>query len=412
LIKIIKKAFYQTFAYINLFCLFFSPIFKNFGIGAVSIFGIICLFPTLRALKRIEKKSLKKIQSALTWFLITGLFCQFLILVNTDNLLVLKYIISILVFIIPSIFLICFWAKNQKIDKIPEIVFNLGFLQGTIIIFASFWPDLDVKISEILITPPKTGVIRNSGFSSLAGDGLSFSLMITGLFGYFSINKTKNNFFLFLQIAKLAIILLSLFFVARIGLYLLIFALLFVILNMFLHNPKKTVILTSFLLLCFVVIYNTTSKNIFFSEKVKPYALELFLNYAQSRKLTSASTEDLFSMLKFPDTTKSWLIGFGKYSLPNNQGNFGGIDIGYLRFLLLFGILGSSAFYLYIFFLAKSTINYAKSSFDKKVIFLFFVCFFISQIKFPFFFTQACFASLSILYFWFLLNQQKQKNKT
>ena len=62
-------------------------------------------------------------------------------------------------------------------------------------------------------------------------------------------------------------------------------------------------------------------------------------------------------MVIFPDNDKTWIIGDGYFNNPNNDINFvgsnptefyKGTDIGYLRFIFYFGILGLLAFVSYM----------------------------------------------------------------
>lgn len=59
-------------------------------------------------------------------------------------------------------------------------------------------------------------------------------------------------------------------------------------------------------------------------------------------------------MYVFPDNLKTWIIGDGYFSNPYNtdpfyigtrsRGYYMGTDVGYLRFIFYFGLIGLSAF--------------------------------------------------------------------
>ena len=69
-------------------------------------------------------------------------------------------------------------------------------------------------------------------------------------------------------------------------------------------------------------------------------------------------------MIVFPDNFKTWLIGDGYienpyrrdpyYVGPNYGGYYMGTDIGYLRFIFYFGLIGLVTFISYFFKVARS----------------------------------------------------------
>lgn len=81
-------------------------------------------------------------------------------------------------------------------------------------------------------------------------------------------------------------------------------------------------------------------------EKVFNFVFELYINYEETGKLTSSSTEGSLSMYKFPNTLKTWVIGDGK--MQNSNGSYYmGSDIGYVRLIFYFGIVLTVLYMLY-----------------------------------------------------------------
>lgn len=87
-----------------------------------------------------------------------------------------------------------------------------------------------------------------------------------------------------------------------------------------------------------------------FSEKIR-FGFEGFFSLAETGRWETNSNEILFEhMIVFPDNMKTWLIGDGYGANPTENdpyytgksyhGFYMGTDIGYLRFIFFFGLLG------------------------------------------------------------------------
>ena len=148
-----------------------------------------------------------------------------------------------------------------------------------------------------------------------------------------------------------------------------------------------------------VVLYNASPD---FRDLMR-FAFEGFFNWVETGEWQTDSTSKLESMVVWPETLKTWIIGDGYFSNsrydPNylgnatDQGFYMGTDIGYLRFLFYFGVLGLfwiiavvaySAYvcathfkeYAWIFILALvvNLVVWAKVSTDIYLFFCMFLC--------------------------------------
>ena len=81
------------------------------------------------------------------------------------------------------------------------------------------------------------------------------------------------------------------------------------------------------------------------------FGFEIFFNYFELGEMGSSSTDMLQNMYIFPEHLKTWIIGDGYFDNPNNidpnylgvsskLGYYMGIDVGYLRFIYYFGVIG------------------------------------------------------------------------
>ena len=87
------------------------------------------------------------------------------------------------------------------------------------------------------------------------------------------------------------------------------------------------------------------------------FAFEGFFNLAENGEWSIASNEKLKTMYVFPDNLKTWIIGDGYFNNPINVdpfyvgeitgGYYKGTDVGYLRFIFYFGLIGLFVFMLF-----------------------------------------------------------------
>lgn len=97
------------------------------------------------------------------------------------------------------------------------------------------------------------------------------------------------------------------------------------------------------------------------------FAFEGFFSLAEKGEWETNSNNILKNMIVFPDNFKTWLIGDGYIENPYDKDpyyvgpNFGGYymatDIGYLRFIFYFGLIGLSMFIAYFIKVAKSCVE-------------------------------------------------------
>lgn len=133
-----------------------------------------------------------------------------------------------------------------------------------------------------------------------------------------------------------------------------------------------------------VVLYNTNPQI----HSNLRFAFEGFFNLFETGEFTTSSTEKLQTMYVFPDNLKTWMIGDGYFSSPRDVdpffigkivgGYYMGTDVGYLRFIFYFGVIGLIAFSSVII---KAGTMIIKIYPDNKIVFVFlmlvnFVCWF------------------------------------
>lgn len=108
------------------------------------------------------------------------------------------------------------------------------------------------------------------------------------------------------------------------------------------------------------------------------FGFELFINFNETGKVTSESTEDLKTMYIFPTNLKTYIIGDGKFTADGAKSvsYYMGTDVGYLRLVYYFGLIGLLIYFLFQFYTIKTSFkNYYL------LIFFIFILLFILNLK-------------------------------
>jgi len=96
------------------------------------------------------------------------------------------------------------------------------------------------------------------------------------------------------------------------------------------------------------------------------FAFEGFFSLVEEGHWQTGSNDKLLSMYVFPDNPETWLIGDGYFMVPGSDPNYMGespdgyymgTDVGYLRFIFFFGLIGLALFSLYIIYAGRVCIR-------------------------------------------------------
>ena len=107
-----------------------------------------------------------------------------------------------------------------------------------------------------------------------------------------------------------------------------------------------------------VSLYNSDPK---FYNRTR-FAFEGFFSLVEEGRWQTGSNDKLKSMYVFPDNPETWLIGDGYFVAPGADPNYlgdsvdgyyMGTDVGYLRFIFYFGLVGLVIYSLYIIYAGK-----------------------------------------------------------
>ena len=149
-------------------------------------------------------------------------------------------------------------------------------------------------------------------------------------------------------------------------------------------SPKTRNFLITFLLVMAVGIAISIyfyHHHIGFRENVR-FAFEGFFNWWETGEWETTSTNRWQTMFVWPDNMKTWLIGDGYFEGPSNvdpyyvgPANFGyykWTDIGYLRFIFYFGLVGLVTFIVYFCKVSATCVSRFKGYKNMFLLFLLF----------------------------------------
>lgn len=112
-----------------------------------------------------------------------------------------------------------------------------------------------------------------------------------------------------------------------------------------------------FLVIVFITLYNIASQYIDMDrfEEITSWAFEAFFSYNDTGVVSTGSSDRIIEMYKsVPDNITGWIIGEGHFENPDGS-YYKHTDIGYLRLILCFGIIGLLFYLLAIYKFYKET---------------------------------------------------------
>lgn len=400
---------WKIFLGIWLFLFIYNPKFIFLPIGWLRplFFSLLPVF----LLKR------KKILEHLKKFHIVSLFaCSILVsaLLSSFSVLNGSYDFSLSLFFFPSPILfgvmtlswvLVFSEKVEKgFDSILAILGQVGTAQALFMLLEAFFQPIRDFFHLILIRDQGLNIdyettFRVSGLSNYAGDGLGFIQAVLGFcVGYLIWRQPK----LFGGKIQLFLILFSMFFCARTGIFL-IFFFLFGILLFF---PKRKLFLKSllqflgfFVLLLGIIWFGfITEKNKIVAQKTLiPWLGEVFEDiYNLSFLDRSSALGAQYGMLFLPTVESEVLFGNG-YFVDLSGKNAISSDNGYVRTIFAVGSFGLLGIFFYFFIFVIVWVKFAKEKFVARFCFLFWFLHFFAHNKVPYLYFGQTFQIIWLL---------------
>lgn len=208
--------------------------------------------------------------------------------------------------------------------------------------------------------------------ASLDTAGVRFSACLILIVYYINRNKTQmsNTSIAFIIIAYVWIAVIGNM-VARTTIVGVSLSMLYAILTFKPTNVNLSFFRVARAVLIILVVVIPLSKYLYVSNQqfhdLSRFAFEGFFSLAETGEWEIGSNEKLKTMIVFPDNAKTWIIGDGYFDNPyytdptyvgyQPGGYYMGTDIGYLRFIFYFGLVGLIAFAYFMISVARECIN-------------------------------------------------------
>jgi len=293
---------------------------------------------------------------------------------HTPDSTYVTYIISFAVWL-SAAFTVCWSIKavHGRID-VPLIVQYLAVVcvfQCAITMVIDYspavqnWVDAYVEQSQELLHE----VNRLYGIgASLDVAGLRFSLVLVAISALLAEGELQSFWKYFYVFAFLVITVIGNM-IARTVLVGTVIGIAWMFFSVFLPNKKVANVapwLVSLFVvsgICFVLYQvNVEFRNLF------RFAFEGFFSLVETGQWQTDSTDKLATMVVFPESIRTWIIGDGYFENSRNdinylgdateQGFYMGTDIGYLRFIFYFGVVGMLLMVALIVFSAVTCIRH------------------------------------------------------
>lgn len=298
---------------------------------------------------------------------------------QTADYEMLTFVIYFAVTFFSSYFVIVFLNKidyEVNFESISNLIINVIFAQSIIALGIFYFPGFGEFIYQIeKIDESGLDIIDNVSAFRLTGFGTRFfeAGVISGIALILIGFKIRNNNYSFRQLLIKSLQFLFILIVgsmmARTTIVGAFLGFLLILAPKDHRIPisflKKTMSFLSLIVLLPSIIYIALMNNNRVKELMEPvfnYAFEAFINYFEKGKFESASTNELKDMYILPSQMKTWIIGDGYWSNPVGNGYYMNTDVGFLRMIYYYGLLGVIIFILIHYFSLnlKSELKYRK----------------------------------------------------
>lgn len=296
---------------------------------------------------------------------------------DTSDFEYATYIVSMLVWI-SAAYVVITWMKfvhgTVSVELLAQYLVAVSVMQCVLALVIDSYMPLKQLVNSIMVVTPVMEKRLYGMDASLDIAGSRFSVVLV-LIVYLMSRISKNK-----SIYKVISYIVAFFVIAIVGNMIsrtttvgVIVALCYFIFLLFRKQDNSVVKLRYILILfvgilvcllpflCYLYQINTS-----FHENIR-FAFEGFFSLAEKGKWEVHSNEMLKDMYIFPDNLKTWIVGDGYfdnpyfadryYTGPAWAGYYKGTDVGYLRFIYYFGLIGLFAFSTFMLKIGQILMN-------------------------------------------------------
>lgn len=361
--------FQKTVLFILLFLLVVRPEFIFIPLGINRFFGIlgvlfyICDITTRKRILLGTRAYLKPIIVLLIPIILVSICTCFIN--NTTDFIFVRYAISmILGYFAMYLFAYLFYRTYGLVDikVVMRYYIAVCLLYVVIGLLCFLIPSLySFLIGLQRISDGAMSAMTRTLGSRIIGIGSNFftsalvngTVLITTALFYIAYNhKSSQRFLLLVSFSMIGILAMMM---ARTAFFGLIIGIGIIIIGSFSGTGSFFKSIIPFMMLGggLVILSNYFYGISSDSEKLFSFAFEMFESQSESGKFETHSMSALYEMWNIlPDTLTTWLIGDGLWS--NNDGSYYKyIDLGYLRDLWYFGLIGTFFLFRYYYYSLK-----------------------------------------------------------
>jgi hypothetical protein len=383
----------EILLFLTLFTYFYPTQFKAISIPTIRIFQFIGLFLFLRvcAKGKLNKKILLFYGYGILIFLI-GCISTIVFNKTYELNLALSKGIYILLYSFGA-YLIVFLMKRISVTfsfyTLLEWMIYISLIQSIISIMFFLFPSIFEIYSNLIVHDEhKIESLRmfrliGIGDTMFANAAVRYGIVI---WGTILLYKQENSFFsrhIFFYYLIISLFCIVGIFSGRIFFLMLLMTIFYI----FFLNGRKNIFLSCKEIIYFfslisiivmiVILYLLFTDN----EKIINWAFELFLNIGNNGTLETDSTNDLQEMYLFPDNVKTWLIGDGRSTDDGYSGFYMKTDVGYIRSLFYWGLIGCIIYYFIQYKFYEILKNMAPNVYIRKYLLIILLWFYIYNLK-------------------------------
>jgi hypothetical protein len=376
---------------ILLFLFVYNPPFKFLSIYPgfiISLFSIVLLISHSLS-KKQSFYSLKNI-FPFSFILILTIYSFIIVFIHESYEFAIAkgYILFIIAYIIGPYIILHILKKRNELDlnNVLKYFILISVIQSVIMILMLLFPNLkefffSIQKDDRQFLHLESGGFRMLGLAYGVVWDLGFIQSLSTIFIVWLLPRLKNKNHFWLYSFAYLLIFISIVMSGRTGFFGIFISILLLLYNFFVvkKNVKYygrfllSLLITSFL--TFKIIYASISPDLRYllSDKIIPWAFEMFINSNEGNGLETKSSNNLKDMY-FEVSTSTFLFGDGYYSDPTDKAAYYlGTDAGYMRQLLFYGLFGSIMLYSFYLLIFKKIMNAVYNSFDKSTILMFFL---------------------------------------
>ena len=273
-----------------------------------------------------------------------------------------KYFFSLILGFYFSYLVVFLFYKVYKIIS-PRILIEYILSAHIIYIVLSLMMFFNPSINAFLMSLLKLGSGAESAYEITEGirllcfgasfftSGIINGLVLILLSIYISIYKHSNLKLLILYLLFILIIIVGMM-MARTTLIGALFAIGILLYYLLQSGIKLLKIVFLLFFICFLIAFIASKLSPIIAEQIElllQFAFEMFIKYESSGALSTNSSDRMIEMYEtLPDNLKTWIIGDAIW-IGSDGAYYMNTDVGYLRFIFYFGVIGCATMILFIY---------------------------------------------------------------